>query len=126
MTGWWLRVEVDWWIRSSKLGLVRLALGPGRTGPRANGGFSKGNNLDDLSRLFAKCCTHRNWAAGRGLISMVVMLLLCSWRGLTLNIITKGHHQHSRRRPPHLSPCQQSRASLEISSFRNFLHSMTE
>lgn len=89
MTGWWLRVEVDWWIRSSKLGLVRLALGPGRTGPRANGGFSKGNNLDDLSRLFAKCCTHRNWAAGRGLISVVVMLLFMqlAWPD------TEHHHQ---------------------------------
>lgn len=70
-------MEVDWWIRSLKLGLVRLALGPGRAGPRANGGFSKGNNLDDLSRYLQNVVRIETRLRGGVLYwRLLVMLLL--------------------------------------------------
>lgn len=71
------RVEVDWWIRSLKLGLFRLELGPGRTGPRANGGINKGNNLDDLSRYLQNVVRIETRLLGG------VLYRWCWWRGVT-------------------------------------------
>lgn len=111
-----------WWIRSLKLGLVRLALGPGRTGPRTNGGFGKGNDLDDLSRYLQNVVRIETGLLGGVLYRwwLVMLLLLLGWCDFGHH--HQGHRQHSQQEP--LPPCQQSRAHLRFLPSENF-QSMT-